>query len=564
MDFDYVVVGSGFGGSVSAMRLAQKGYRVAVFEMGRRFRPQDFPKTNWDVRRFFWAPKLFCYGMQRLSLLRDTLVLSGAGVGGGSLIYANTLYVPPDAFFEHPEVKKLGGKKELLPYYELAKKMLGVVENPHLGEVDRYMYEIAEEMGRGHTFVPTPVGIYFGAEGKESDDPYFYGEGPRRSGCNQCGGCMVGCRFDAKNTLDKNYLYFAEKFGAQIFPETQVVDVEPLGAGGRDGYKVYTRKSTSFWGFPRRCFHTKGIVFAAGVLGTLGLLFRLKDKGRLPLLSPCLGERVRTNSESIVGVRSRQSDVDFSKGIAITSSVHPDNVTHIEPVRYPAGSDAMGFLSTILVDEGGFLPRQLRFIGTILKKPMDFLRVLNIWGFARRTIILLIMQTVDNSLKLSYRRTWLWPFTKKLTSQPSEGKPIPKYIPIGNEFARRLARKIQGIPLSSINEVLLNIPMTAHILGGCPISDSPETGVLDKKNQVFGYSHMLVCDGSMIPANLGVNPSLSIVAFTERAMSFIPVKPGEKMKWLKAEKKWKVESLLLPKTSSISKYQISKKKKKLS
>ncbi len=543
LDYDYIIIGSGFGGSVSAMRLAQKGYKVAVLEAGKRYRPQDFPKTNWNVRKFLWAPKIFCYGIQRLTLLKDVLVLSGAGVGGGSLVYANTLYIPPDRFFEHPAVQKLGGKPAFLPYYHLAQKMLGVTENPRLWEPDRLLQETAAEMGKGHTFVRTPVGVFFGTENKTVRDPYFEGEGPDRTGCNFCGGCMVGCRFDAKNTLDKNYLYFAEKFGTTVVPETQVTDVIPLNKDGSAGYEIRTRTTTALGGFPHRKFTAKGVVFSAGVLGTVNLLLKLKEKGRLPNLSDELGRTVRTNSESIIGVKTRDKDADYSRGIAITSSVHPDEHTHIEPVRYSRGSDALGFLSSIQVDGGGKIPRQLKFLWNILKAPVDFLRMSNPFGFARRTIILLIMQTVDNSIRLTRKRGWRSLFFKRLTSASTDGTHIPSYIPIGNEFARRLAARMNGIAGSSLNEVLLDIPMTAHILGGCAISDSPATGVIDETNHVFGYRNMLVCDGSMIPANLGVNPSLSITAFTEKAMAQIPLK-AQAPQFLKAEKKWQVTQLL--------------------
>ncbi len=546
-DFDYLIIGSGFGGSVSAMRLAQKGYTVGVLEAGKRWRSQDFPRTNWSLRKFLWMPKLFMYGIQRLTLVRNVLILSGAGVGGGSLVYANTLYVPPKKFFEHDMIRKLGGESTLLPFYEIAKRMLGVTQNPRLWEVDEHMRAVAAEMGRGDTFTPTPVGINFSQdekEGQPAGDPYFGGEGPDRHYCNFCGGCMVGCRFGAKNTLDKNYLFFAEKLGAQVIPETKVVDIIPLDADGKAGYEVRTESTTGFFGGPRRVFRTRSLVLSAGVLGSVNLLLKLKENGRLPRLSARLGEMVRTNSEAILGVTVKGRAVDFSRGIAITSSVHPTPDTHIEPVRYSHGSDAMGSLATLLTDGGGRIPRQLRFIGVILRHPIQFLRTAHPFGFAKRTIILLVMQTLDNSIKLVRRRSWLWPFQKSITSDQGDGAKIPTYIPIAHEFTRRLARRLGGIPRSSYNEVLLDVPTTAHILGGCVIGDSPATGVLDEFNRAYGYENLRVCDGSMIPANLGVNPSLSITAFTERAMSKIPPKSPGQTKYFEFEKQWKITATI--------------------
>jgi len=538
-EYDYVIIGSGFGGSVSAMRLAQKGYKVAVIEAGKRFKTNDFPKTNWSVRKFLWMPKLFMYGIQRIQLLKNVLVLSGAGVGGGSLVYANTLYVPNDEFFKNNVVKKMGSKKSLLGFYETAKKMLGVTENDRLTNSDHLMKEVAASFDKESTFTPTPVGVFLGDESKfKNEDPYFFGEGPSRTSCNDCGGCMVGCRYGAKNTLDKNYLYFAEKLGVDVYPDSKVVDVVPQDDDGANGYEVITRRSTSIFGYPKRKFKTRGVVFSAGALGTMNLMLSLKESERLPNLSNKLGNTVRTNSEAILGVTSKNSQVDYSRGMAITSSVHPDVNTHIEPVRYSKGSDLMGTLATILVD-GGKFPRQLKFIIEVLKHPINFIRSLNPIGFAKKSIILLVMQNLDNSIQVMRKRNWFNPFKKTLTSK-NEGKKIPTYIPVANEFAKRLAKKIDGIPGSAINEVLLDVPTTAHILGGAVMGESAKTGVIDLKNKVFGYRNMLVCDGSMIPANLGVNPSLSITALTERAMSLIPAKSGKKgdIHTFNFEKKW--------------------------
>lgn len=542
-DFDYIIVGSGFGGSVSAMRLAQKGYKVAILESGKRWHGNQFPRTNWNIFKFLWFPKIFCYGFQRVNLLEHVMILSGAGVGGGSLVYANTLYKPLDRFYKHKAVAALGGKARMLPFYNLAEKMLGVTINPRLWEVDEHMQETATEMGFGHTFTKTPVGIYFGDEDKKQD-PYFGGEGPHRTGCNYCGGCMVGCRYDAKNTLDKNYLYFAEKLGAKVFPETKVVDLIPLSADGAEGYEIKTVSPTGLFGFPRRNFRARSVVLSAGVLGTVGLLVKMHEKGNLPNLAPSLGSTVRTNSESILGVTVPGKDLDYSRGIAITSSIHPNDHTHIEPVRYSKGSDVMGLLSALMTDGGPGLPRPIKFLINIIKHPIGFLQTLVPFGFARRTIILLVMQTLDNSINLVRKRRLIWPFQRTLTSAESEGaEKIPSYIPIANDFARTLARRTGGLPQSSYNEVLLDVPTTAHILGGACIGTSPLEGVIDAQNRVYGYQNLLVCDGSMIPANPGVNPSLSITAFAEQAMSHIPPREGAQQLF-DFEKKWKVGKLI--------------------
>jgi len=545
-DYDYIVIGSGFGGSVSALRLAQKGYKVAVLESGKRWADQDFPKTNWQLDKFLWMPKFRFFGIQRLNLLKDVLILSGAGVGGGSLVYANTLYIPPDSFFEQPLIQALGGKERLLPFYELAKKMLGVTPNPQLWPADDYLRQTAAEFQAQDTFQPTPVGVYFGEKQALVQDPYFGGEGPARTGCTHCGGCMIGCRVGAKNTLVKNYLYFAEQLGAQILPETRVEEIIPHSGDGSLGYSVRTVCSTHPLGSPRKILRCQGLVFSAGVLGSLKLMLKMKKVGHLPRLSAMLGKTVRTNSEVILGVTSRDPQADLSQGIAITSSVYPDADSHIEPVRYPAGSDAMGLLATLMTDGGGPFPRPLHFLGNILKHPGDFLKVVTPFGFAKRSIILLFMQTLDNSLQVGLKSRWKWPFGAHLTSAPEQGQKAPSYIPLANQFGKKLAEKMGGIPGNTLNEVLLDIPTTAHILGGCAIGRSPEEGVIDLQNRVFGYTNMIVCDGSMIPVNLGVNPSLTITSLTEQAMSHIPVKPGHVFRALAVEREWGCQTLLNP------------------
>jgi cholesterol oxidase len=541
--FDYLIVGSGFGGSVAAMRLAQKGYTVGVVEAGKRWHADEFPRRNWNLRKFLWLPSLGLYGTWRLRLLNGAFILAGAGVGGGSLNYANTLYVPADVFFERPSVRRLGGKEELLPYYDLAGRMLGVVRNPLETAQDVLMKETAAEIGREATYRLTNVSVYFGKEGEPAADPYFEGEGPDRIGCELCGECMTGCRKDAKNSLDKNYLYFAEKFGARIFAENRVVDVEPLGPEGSDGYRVRTRKTTGLLrGRRGLTFRTKGLVLAAGALGTNSLLLDMKRRGRLPNLSAHLGRYARTNSETMLGVRSLADGADFSRGVAITSSVHPDEDTHLEPVRFGKGHDAMSLLVAALTDGGKKTPRVLRWIANELRHPVRGLRLRKPPGWAKETIILLVMQTVDNYFHLKRRRPWFFPFAKVLASDPGTDCRNPTWIPAGNDFGRRMARRIGGVAANVVTEVTVGAPITAHILGGCSFGPTPEEGVIDERNRVKGYGNMIVCDGSQIPENLGVNPALSITAFAERAMSFVP--PKKAVRCLAAERTWGLDGLL--------------------
>ncbi len=524
---DVVVIGSGFGGSVSALRLVEKGYSVRVLERGRRYAARDFPRTNWNVRRSLWLPLAKCFGILRLSFLSDVFVLSGAGVGGGSLVYANTLYVPPDAFFRAPAWASLADwKAVLLPFYRRAQFMLGVTQNTFEGEPDVVLADVARKLGKGDTFVRTPVGVYFGKPGERVADPYFGGAGPERAGCVLCGGCMVGCRHDAKNTLDKNYLYFAEKLGAEVEPMRTVVDVRALPAADGGGYEVTHVRSGAWFAKDRRTLRAARVVLSAGVLGTVQLLLECQARGSLPALSSTLGQRVRTNSEAILGVKSRRTDVRYDQGIAITSSIHPDADTHVEVVRYSDGSDALAPLGTLLTDGGGTTPRWLRFLGNVARHPIDFLGTLWPFGTARRGVYLLVMQTLDNSIALRLRRRWSRLWRRAVDTELGAGTPNPTYIPLGNEVARAFASQVDGVARSSIFEVLFDVPTTAHILGGASIGASAADGVVDAHGEAFGHPGLFVCDGSMIPANLGVNPSLTITALAEHAMSHVAPRPG--------------------------------------
>jgi cholesterol oxidase len=521
-DFDVLVVGSGFGGSVAALRLSEKGYRVGVLEAGRRFRPDEFPKTSWDVRNFLWAPALGCTGIQRISLLRNVVVLSGAGVGGGSLVYANTLYRPFDDFYLDPQWRHITDwRAALAPFYDQAERMLGVTHDDRPSPSDAVMQSVAERMGVADTFRSAPVGIFFGEPGREVDDPFFGGAGPRRSGCLRRGECMTGCRHGAKNTLETNYLYLAERGGARIMPSTAVKAVRPSARGGYEVdvertptgpaslLNIRLRPATS-----RRTFTAEQVIFAAGTLGTQALLHALRDDGTLPRISRRLGELTRTNSEALLGATSRRADVDYSQGAAITSSMHPDENTHVEPVRYGKGSNAMGLLGTLLVDGGGRLPRPVRFLAEIVRHPVAFLRTFSLRNWSERTVILLVMQSLDNSLTVFRRRG-------RLTSRQGHGAPNPTWIPAGHAAARLAAEEIAGTAGGTVGDVF-NVPMTAHILGGCPIGDSAETGVIDPYHRVYGHDGLHVVDGAAVSANLGVNPSLTITALAERAMAFWP------------------------------------------
>jgi cholesterol oxidase len=522
--YDYIVIGSGFGGSVSAMRLSQKGYSVLVLEAGKRYRSEDFPATNRDLRKSIWLPLLKLHGILRINVFKHSMILSGAGVGGGSLVYGNTLLVPPDKAWSDTNWKNLDQWRTVMPaFYQTAQRMLGVVPSPHIRAADEVLRDGAAAISAelAATFRPTQVGVYFGDdEHPDREDPYFDGEGPPRKPCTFCGACMIGCQHSAKNTLDKNYLYFAERLGAEVVSERLVTGIQEHPDGG---YEVRAESSTAWFKKDRCSFRGRGIVLSAGALGTTRLLLHCKRRGLLPRLSPRLGHFVRTNSEAIIAVTSKEKLHNFAEGIAITSSVDLSDGTHVEVVTYNEGSDTLSGLATLLVDGGGSVPRFVRFLGAVVRRPLELLRTAYPFGWARSSVILLCMQSNENHLELRLSGNSL------LVSRLAKGaQKIPTYIPAAHELARAVAKNINGIPQSGILEVMFDIPTTAHIMGGAVLAESAETGVIDGQNRVFGYDNFYVVDGSMIGANLGVNPSLTITALSERAMSFIAPKAGHK------------------------------------
>ncbi|MGW3205887.1 GMC family oxidoreductase N-terminal domain-containing protein [Streptomyces sp. NPDC001135] len=541
-DYDVLVIGSGFGGSVSALRLTEKGYKVGVLEAGRRFTRESLPKNSWDLKNYLWAPKLGMYGIQRIHLLGNVMVLAGAGVGGGSLNYANTLYVPPKAFFDDPQWRDITDwQEELKPYYDQAQRMLGVRLNPTMTPSDVHLKAAAQRMGVGDTFHLAPVGVFFG-DGKDADgktkaapggqvnDPYFGGAGPARTACTECGECMTGCRHGAKNTLNENYLYLAEKAGAVVHPLTTVVSVTD---DSRGGYAVATLPTDQRKKGEGRLFTARRVVLAAGTYGTQTLLHRMKAGGQLPYLSARLGDLTRTNSEALVGAQTDnrryrkatgEARADFTRGVAITSSIHPDENTHIEPVRYGKGSNSMGGLSILQVPYAEGSSRALAWLTNAARHPLLVLRSLSNRRWSERTIIGLVMQSLDNSLT-----TYLKPGgvgKGLLTARQGHGSPNPKQIKAATQAASALAAEINGFAGSNVGE-LMGTPLTAHFLGGCPIGDSAETGVIDPYHRLYGHPGISVVDGAAVSANLGVNPSLTITAQAERAMSFWPNKGEE-------------------------------------
>ncbi|WP_376770638.1 GMC oxidoreductase [Streptomyces physcomitrii] len=545
-DYDVLVVGSGFGGSVTALRLTEKGYRVGVLEAGRRFTRATLPKNSWDLRNYLWAPRLGMYGIQRVYLMSNVLVLAGAGVGGGSLNYANTLYVPPPAFFRDQQWGHLTDwAAELAPYYDQARRMLGVRTNPTTTEADEYLRSVAEELGVGRTFRATPVGVFFG-DGADGDggvraepgarvpDPYFGGAGPERAACTECGDCMVGCKIGAKNSLTENYLFLAERAGARIHPMTSVVEIRETGDAhgegpGGGGFLVTAVPTDRPRRGPRTVLRARHVVLAAGTYGTQSLLHRMKDEGVLPRLSDKLGTLTRTNSEALVGAlttprRYRRANggrsADFTRGVAITSSIHPSPTTHIENVRYGKGSNAMALSNMPLYRR--HWPKLAALAWEFLRHPVYVSRTLSTYRWSEHAIIGLVMQSADNSLTTFRKRGGLFG-RGKLSAEQGHGAPNPVHIPEGWRAARLLAERIDGIAGTNIGEVL-GKPMTAHFLGGCTIGESAETSVVDAYHRVHGYPGLSVVDGSAVSANLGVNPSLTITAQAERAMALWPNK----------------------------------------
>ena len=511
MTYDFVIIGSGFGGSVSALRLVEKGYRVLLLEKGRRFGPADFPRTNWELRRWMWVPGMGFRGLFKMSFFPHLTVVHGVGYGGGSLVYANTLPVPKDAFFTGGTWEGLADwKVELAPHYRTAQRMLGSTRNPNVTYVDEVIREVARDIGRPDGFHPTDVAVYFGKPGQTVPDPYFDGEGPDRTGCIGCGACMTGCRFNAKNTLDKNYLYLAEKRGLEVATETEVTAVRPADGG----YRVEARGG--------RVFGAKNVVLAGGVLGTVELLLRMKaDPEGLPRLSEKLGHHVRTNSESLIEVVSERRDHDLSKGIAIGSILETDEHSHLEPTRYGAGSGFFRLLAAPHVSGASFWTRLANLVGTVVRHPVKLLRAVFVPDFSKYSVILLYMRTLEGSLRMKLGRGITTGFAKGLTTELGDGPAPTASIPEATDLARRVADKLQGLPVSLVTETALGVPTTAHILGGCCMGASAEEGVIDAEHRVFGYVGLYVIDGSSVSANPGVNPSLTITALAERAMSRI-------------------------------------------
>ncbi len=527
MDYDWLIIGSGFGGSVSALRLSEKGYKVGVIEAGRRFDDADFAESTWQLNRFLWAPLLGLRGILRMTPFKDVFIVSGAGVGGGSIVYANTLYRAKSEFYGNPQWADLGDwEQELDQPYASAEKMLGVNTVPFESPGDRILQAYAASIGVEDTFRRTPVACFFGEPGKTVSDPYFDGEGPDRTGCNRCGACMVGCRVGAKNTLLKNYLWFAEKNGATILPDRSVTDIRPLGAGdGSEGYEMSMRSPGPLRG-RKQTLTARGVIVSAGALGTNHLLANCKHNGSLPNISNRLGQLVRTNSESVLAVSLPDGNTDIWNSVAISSSIHTDKDTHIEVVTYGQKGDAMSFLFTLLTGDGTRWTRVFSLLGNALRHPLNFLKTLWPFGWSRNTVVLLVMQSLDNAISFRAKKRWFGKGVRLSTEQDAE-KPNPTYIDAGNKAAEWIAENSDGVAQSMLLEATANIPTTAHILGGATIGSDAEHGVVDYDQRVFGYQNLLICDGSVVPANPGVNPALTISAMTERAMSKIPAKGAE-------------------------------------
>jgi cholesterol oxidase len=528
--YDYVIIGSGFGGSVSALRLREKGYSVLMLEKGKRYEDQDFATSNWQFWKYLWAPALRAFGILQISVVKGVMVLHGAGVGGGSLGYANVLEIPTAETFATPAWNRpLPWGDVLKPHYETARKMLGVTRNPTLWKADNVLQQMAGELSMGQTFRATDVGIYFGDEGKTVPDPFFDGQGPARTGCLFCGGCMVGCRYNAKNTLLKNYLYLAEKQGAEIVAEREVVDVRPLqndSAGMQ--FAITFRSSTGLFSRKRKTVKARNVIFSSGVMGTMRLLLKLRDViHSLPDLSPRLGDMVRTNSEALLGSIARKDDVDYSKGIAISSIFNADASTRIEPVRYPDGSSLMRLLSAPLIDlDAGPIRRLKDSFAWVITHPIDFLKSMILPGWAHNATIVLVMQNADNRMRFRLGRSIFTLFSRNLVACPEPGFEINAQVKGSHQLVRDFARRTDGIPMGSLGENLLNLPTTAHILGGSPMGKDASEGVVSESFEIHNYPGLFIIDGSIMPANPGVNPSLTITALAEYAMSKVHTKPN--------------------------------------
>jgi cholesterol oxidase len=518
MEYDYVIIGSGFGGSVSALRLSKKGYKVLVVEKGKWFEAKDFPKTNWNFRKWLWMPKLRFFGIMKLTILKHVAVLSGTGVGGGSLVYANTLPIPKSTFFKTGSWSSLNDwESDLAPYYQEALRMLGAAKTPKLFDGDIGLKKVAQKLNMEDKFDATNVAIYFGEENVTKDDPYFDGMGPKRTGCNYCGACMTGCRNNSKNTLDKNYLYLAQKYGAEILAEQEVYDVRPIDTSdGADGYEVAIKTSTKFF-TKRKTITSKGVIFSGGVLGTIKLLLNLKSRS-LPNISERLGKDIRTNNETLVSVSSLEKDKNYSKGVAIGSILDTDENSHLEICRYSEGSNAWKFIHLPYVTGSNIFIRLGKVLVSLIKSPVKYFKIYFVNSWAKKTVVLLFMQTLDSTLR--FKRN-IFGF---MSSTVSTGKKPTPFIPESVKLIKEYSKAVNGVSTSFALETIAGIPSTAHILGGAVMGENPSTGVIDKNNKVFGYENLYIIDGSMISANPGVNPSLSITAIAERAMDQIAVK----------------------------------------
>jgi cholesterol oxidase len=537
MVYDYIVIGSGFGGSVASLRLVEKGYKVLTLEQGKRFNPADFPKTNWNLPKYLWVPSFRLFGFQKLSFYTTASILSGTGVGGGSLVYANTLYKPPDKFFQNSSWARFGDWKKILePFYDRASFMLGRKKYSKLNPEDLALEEVSKEMNAHETFETVYVGVNIDGNKEEESDPYFNGLGPLRKGCTECGGCMVGCRENAKNTLDRNYLWFAEKLGLELIPETKATRISFTNGI----YTVETKKITSFFS-KRNNYESKGIIIAGGTLGTLELLLKQKYKYKtLPSLSDKLGHELRTNAETLSAVSGAREKLN--NGLAITSVFHPDPQTHVEIVKYPDNSNAMKWFFGLSAEGSSTIAgRAIKLLGKTLSHPYQFLKTVFNFRWSTNMVIFLAMQTVDNAMRMRWKKTLLG---GKMKIDNRGQKKVPAYIPVGQEVMERYAKKVNGVAQNILLEVLFNRPTTAHILGGCPMSETAETGVVDKNLRVHGYPNMFITDGSVVQGNIGVNPSLTITAMSEYAMNMTPQKEGTSAPELSAqlvqlENEWK-------------------------